>query len=186
MIAILSANYVARRLSPHFPILYTGKNEMVAHECIIDLRGIKESCGISVDDVAKRLVDYGFHAPTVSFPVADTLMIEPTESENKRELDRFCDAMILIRKEIEAIENGKADAINNPLKNAPHTHKLLLEDDWNKPYHKREAFYPMANIRDDKYWPPGGRIDNLYGDKNLFCNCSPVEDYALEVNNQEE
>ena len=178
MIAILSANYIAKRLSPFYPILYTGKNDMVAHECIIDLRDIKESCGITVDDVAKRLIDYGFHAPTMSFPVADTLMIEPTESENRRELDRFCDAMIFIRKEIEAVENGQIDAVNNPLKNAPHTHKLLLEDDWNKPYSKREAFCPMDNIRDDKYWPPIGRIDNVHGDKNLFCNCIPVEEYS--------
>jgi glycine dehydrogenase len=178
MVAILSANYIAKRLSPHYPILYTGKNDMVAHECIIDLRGIKEACGITVDDVAKRLIDYGFHAPTMSFPVADTLMIEPTESENKRELDRFCDAMIAIRKEIQAIENGGVDKTDNLLRNAPHTHKLLLEDDWIKPYSKREAFYPTANIRDDKYWPPVGRIDNVHGDKNLFCSCIPVEDYT--------
>jgi glycine cleavage system P protein (glycine dehydrogenase) len=182
MIAILSANYIAKRLSPFYPILYTGKNDMVAHECIIDLRGIKESCGISVDDVAKRLIDYGFHAPTMSFPVADTLMIEPTESENRRELDRFCDAMIFIRKEIEAVDSGQIDAVNNPLKNAPHTHKLLLEDEWTKPYNKREAFYPIENIRDDKYWPPIGRIDNVYGDKNLFCSCIPVEGYSVETN----
>ncbi len=183
MIAILSANYIARRLAPHYPILYTGKNDMVAHECIIDLRDIKEASGISVDDVAKRLIDYGFHAPTMSFPVADTMMIEPTESENKREMDRFCDAMISIRAEIAAVENGKTDKLNNPLKNAPHTHKLLLEDDWGKPYKKREAFYPMDNIRDDKYWPPVGRVDNVHGDKNLFCNCIPIEEYAAEVNN---
>ena len=182
MIAILSANYIAKRLAPFYPILYTGKNDMVAHECIIDLRGIKESCGITVDDVAKRLIDYGFHAPTMSFPVADTLMIEPTESENRRELDRFCDAMIFIRKEIEAVEKGEMDAINNPLKNAPHTHKLLLEDEWTKPYGKRQAFYPMENIRDDKYWPPIGRIDNVHGDKNLFCSCIPVEEYSIETN----
>ncbi len=175
MIAILSANYIARRLAPYYPILYTGKNGMVAHECIIDLRGIKESTGISVDDVAKRLIDYGFHAPTTSFPVPDTLMIEPTESENKRELDRFCDAMIAIRREIEAIEKGKSDRVNNPLKNAPHTDKLLLEEDWDKPYSKREAFYPMETSRDDKYWPPVGRIDNVYGDKNLCCLCLPIE-----------
>jgi glycine cleavage system P protein (glycine dehydrogenase) len=182
MLAILSANYIANRLSAYYPILYTGKNGMVAHECIIDLRGIKETCGISVDDVAKRLIDYGFHAPTMSFPVADTLMIEPTESENKREMDRFCDAMIAIRKEIQAIENGEADSANNLLRNAPHTHKVLLEDDWDKPYSKREAFYPMDNIRDDKYWPPVGRVDNVHGDKNLFCSCVPVEEYAEAAN----
>ncbi len=178
MVAILNANYIANRLSAYYPVLYTGKNDMVAHECIIDLRGIRESSGISVDDVAKRLIDYGFHAPTMSFPVADTLMIEPTESENKRELDRFCDAMIAIRKEIQAIESGTADKLDNLLKNAPHTHKLLLEDDWIRPYSKREAFYPMADIRDDKYWPPVGRIDNVHGDKNLFCCCVPVEELA--------
>ena len=182
MLAILSANYIKQRLSAHYPVLYTGKNDMVAHECIIDLRDIKERCGISVDDVAKRLIDYGFHAPTMSFPVADTLMIEPTESENKRELDRFCDAMIAIRNEIRAIEEGKVDKQDNLLKNAPHTHTLLLADEWDKPYSKREAFYPMDNIRDDKYWPPVGRIDNVKGDKNLFCSCVPVEEYARVVN----
>ena len=182
MLAILSANYIAMRLSEHYPVLYTGKNGMVAHECIIDLRDIKEKCGISVDDVAKRLIDYGFHAPTMSFPVADTLMIEPTESENKRELDRFCDAMISIRNEIRAVETGKVDKQDNLLKNAPHTHTLLLADEWDKPYSKREAFYPMDNIRDDKYWPPVGRIDNVKGDKNLFCACVPVEEYAKAVN----
>ena len=182
LVAILSANYIATRLSPYFPVLYTGKNEMVAHECIIDLRSLKETCGVSVDDVAKRLIDYGFHAPTMSFPVADTLMIEPTESENKRELDRFCDAMIAIRKEIETIEKGEADGNDNLLKNAPHTYKLLLEDNWTKPYSKREAFYPMANISDDKYWPPVGRIDNVKGDKNLFCGCVPVAEYAQAIN----
>ncbi len=174
MVAILSANYIAKRLAPWYPILYTGKNDMVAHECIIDLRDIKESCGITVDDVAKRLIDYGFHAPTMSFPVADTLMIEPTESENKREMDRFCEAMIAIRKEIQAIEKGEAGSEDNLLKNAPHTHKLLLEDEWTMPYSKREAFYPMTNIRDDKYWPPVGRVDNVYGDRNLFCKCVPM------------
>ncbi len=181
MVAILSANYIAQRLSPHYPVLYTGKNGMVAHECIIDLREIKECCGISVDDVAKRLIDYGFHAPTMSFPVADTLMIEPTESENKREIDRFCGAMISIREEIRKVESGQVDKENNLLKNAPHTHTLLLADDWEKPYSKREAFYPMDNIRDDKYWPPVGRIDNVQGDRNLHCGCVPVEEYAKVV-----
>ncbi len=184
MVAILSANYIARRLSAHYPVLYTGKNDMVAHECIIDLRDIKESCGISVDDVAKRLIDYGFHAPTMSFPVADTLMIEPTESENRRELDRFCDAMISIRNEIREVQEGRADPVNNLLTNAPHTHRLLLEDSWSKPYTKREAFYPMDNIRDDKYWPPVGRIDNARGDKQLFCACVPLEDYQENSHGQ--
>ena len=175
LVAILNANYIARRLGPYFPVLYTGKNGMVAHECIIDLRQIKEATDISVDDVAKRLIDYGFHAPTVSFPVADTLMIEPTESENKRELDSFCDAMISIRKEIELIEKGIADKTDNILKNAPHTFDLLLDDDWNRSYSKKDAFNPLVTDRDDKYWPPVARIDNLYGDKNIYCSCMPVE-----------
>ena len=177
MVAILNANYIARRLAPYYPVLYTGKNGMVAHECIIDLRAIKETCGVTVDDVAKRLVDYGFHAPTMSFPVPDTLMIEPTESENKRELDRFCDAMIMIRGEIAAIEKGEVERDNNLLSNAPHTHRLLLEEDWQFPYTKQQAFYPMQNIRDDKYWPPVGRVDNPYGDRHLLCACPPMEAY---------
>ena len=144
----------------------------------LDLRPIKQSCNITVDDIAKRLVDYGFHAPTMSFPVPDTLMIEPTESENKRELDRFCDAMIAIRREITLIEQGQWDRGNNPLKNAPHTHRLLLESEWTMPYSKQEAFYPMDTIRDDKYWPPVSRVDNLHGDRNLFCSCPPPEDYS--------
>jgi glycine dehydrogenase len=176
-LAILNANYIAKRLDPHYPVLYTGKNGMVAHECVIDLRPIKESCGVTVDDVAKRLVDYGFHAPTMSFPVADTLMIEPTESEAKRELDRFCDAMISIRREIADIESGKADAQNNPLRNAPHTHHLLLEGTWAKPYSKEAAFFPLPALREDKYWPPVGRIDNVYGDRHLVCSCPPMEAY---------
>ena len=178
LLAILNANYIARRLAPHYPVLYTGKNGMVAHECIIDLRPIKESCGISVDDLAKRLVDYGFHAPTMSFPVADTLMIEPTESEAKRELDRFCDAMISIRQEIADVESGKADPENNLLRNAPHTHHLLLEGTWSKPYSKEEAFFPLPALREDKYWPPVGRIDNVQGDRNLVCSCPPMEAYS--------
>ena len=149
----------------------------MAHECIIDLRPLKESSGISVEDVAKRLVDYGFHAPTMSFPVADTLMIEPTESEAKRELDRFCDAMIQIRQEIADVESGKADKIDNPLKNAPHTHHILLEGDWNKPYSREEAFFPLHSLREDKYWPPVGRVDNVAGDRVLVCSCPPMEAY---------
>jgi glycine dehydrogenase len=177
-VAILNANYMARRLSPHYPVLYTGKNGMVAHECIIDLRPIKESCGVSVEDVAKRLIDYGFHAPTMSFPVPGTLMIEPTESEAKRELDRFCDAMIRIRQEIAEIESGKADAHDNLLRNAPHTHHLLLEGEWSRPYSKEEAFFPLRNLREDKYWPPVGRVDNVYGDRHLVCSCPPMESYS--------
>ena len=177
LVAILNANYIAARLREHYPILYTGKNGMVAHECILDLRPIRQSCNISVDDIAKRLVDYGFHAPTMSFPVPDTLMIEPTESENKRELDRFCDAMIAIRGEIARVEQGAWERDNNPLKNAPHTHRLLLEPEWRMPYGKQQAFYPMDTIRDDKYWPPVSRVDNLHGDRNLFCSCPLPEDY---------
>ena len=182
-VAILSANYVAQRLAPHYPVVYSGKNGRVAHECIVDLRQIKDACGITVDDVAKRLVDYGFHAPTMSFPVHDTLMIEPTESEAKRELDRFCDAMISIRKEIEAVEKGIADAQNNLLRNAPHTHHLLVDADgvWSRPYTKEQAFFPLGGLREDKYWPPVGRIDNVYGDRNLVCACPPMAAYADEL-----
>jgi len=176
-VAVLNANYIAYRLAPHFPVLYTGKNGLVAHECIVDLRPVKESSGITVEDVAKRLVDYGFHAPTMSFPVPDTLMIEPTESEAKRELDRFCDAMIAIRKEIAAVEAGEADAKDNVLHHAPHTHHLLLEGQWLRPYSKEQAFFPMATSREDKYWPPVGRIDNVYGDRHLVCSCPPMESY---------
>jgi len=176
-VAILNANYIAHRLDPHFPVLYTGKNGMVAHECIIDLRPVKESSGITVDDVAKRLVDFGFHAPTMSFPVVDTLMVEPTESETKRELDRFCDAMIAIRQEIRDVEDGKVAADNNVLVNAPHTHHLLLEGDWPHPYSKEQAFFPLPGLREDKFWPPVGRVDNVYGDRNLVCSCPSIDSY---------
>ena len=176
IMAILNANYMAKRLSPHFPIVYTGPNGYIAHECIIDLRWLKERTGLSVEDVAKRLVDYGFHAPTMSFPVVDTLMIEPTESEGKRELDRFCDAMIEIAKEIAEVETGKADRTDNVLKNAPHTHRLLLGD-WKHPYSKEKAFFPLKGYPNDKYWPPVGRVDNVYGDRNLVCTCPPMANY---------
>ncbi len=176
-VAILNANYVAKRLDPHYPVLYTGRNGMVAHECIVDLRPLKESAGVTVDDVAKRLVDYGFHAPTMSFPVADTLMIEPTESESKRELDRFCDAMIAIRAEAAAIEKGEMDRADNPLKNAPHTHHLLIAEEWEHPYTREQAFFPLKALHDDKYWPPVARIDNVAGDRNLVCTCPPPEAY---------
>lgn len=176
-VAILNANYVARRLSPYYSILYTGKNGLVAHECIIDLRGIKDSSGITVEDVAKRLVDYGYHAPTVSFPVPDTMMIEPTESEDQREIDRFCDAMITIRAEIAAIEQGTADRDDNPLKRAPHTHRLLLTE-WTRPYTREQAFFPLAAQQADKFWPPVGRVDNLLGDRHLVCTCPPMAEYA--------
>ena len=177
-VAILSANYIAHRLGGLFPVLYTGANGMVAHECIIDLRPIKETSGITVDDVAKRLVDYGFHAPTMSFPVADTLMIEPTESESQREIDRFCDAMIAIRAEIQAVEDGTMEADDNPLKNAPHTHHQLLADDWPHSYSREQAFFPLKELHEDKYWPPVGRIDNVAGDRNLVCSCPPMNAYA--------
>lgn len=180
LVAILNANYIAKRLSPWYSILYCGRNDMVAHECIIDLRQIKETTGITVEDIAKRLIDYGFHAPTMSFPVADTLMIEPTESENKRELDRFCAAMIGIRQEIDRVADGLWDKDNNPLKNAPHSHCLLLDDNWNPPYSRRQAFFPMPDLYEDKYWPPVARVDNLYGDRHLFCSCPPLSEYGSE------
>ncbi|MEZ5775458.1 MAG: aminomethyl-transferring glycine dehydrogenase [Hyphomicrobiaceae bacterium] len=175
--AILNANYIAARLEPHFPIVYKGPGGFIAHECIIDLRWLKERTGLGVEDVAKRLVDYGFHAPTMSFPVADTLMIEPTESEGKRELDRFCDAMIEIRREIAEVEEGRADRTDNVLRNAPHTHRLLLEEGWKHPYSKEKAYFPLHTLRDDKYWPPVGRVDNVAGDRHLVCTCPPLEDY---------
>ncbi|RED48585.1 aminomethyl-transferring glycine dehydrogenase [Aestuariispira insulae] len=175
--AILSANYIAHRLADYYPILYVGKQGRVAHECIIDLRPLTDASGITVDDVAKRLVDYGFHAPTMSFPVPGTLMIEPTESEAKRELDRFCDAMIQIHAEIKDVEEGRADKENNLLSNAPHTHKLLLDGAWEHPYSKEEAFFPLSSLREDKFWPPVGRVDNVHGDRNLVCSCPPMSAY---------
>ena len=179
-IAILTANYVAHRLAPHFPVLYTGENGMVAHECVLDLRPVKARTGITVEDVAKRLIDFGFHAPTMSFPVAGTLMIEPTESESKRELDRFCEAMIAIRKEIDAVAAGEFDADDNPLVNAPHT-ALDLAADWTHGYSREQAVYPVDSLRDAKYWPPVGRVDGAYGDRNLVCSCPPISDYESEA-----
>ncbi|VAV93913.1 Glycine dehydrogenase [decarboxylating] (glycine cleavage system P protein) [hydrothermal vent metagenome] len=176
MVAILNANYIAKRLDDHFPVVYKGTNGFVAHECIIDLRGFKEACGITVEDVAKRLVDYGFHAPTMSWPVAETMMVEPTESESKEELDRFCDAMIAIRAEIAEVEAGKISAEESVVRHAPHVHELLLED-WAAKYSKQQAFFPLDYIRDDKFWPPVGRIDNVLGDRNLVCTCPPIEEY---------
>ena len=167
--AILNANYIAMRLAPHYSILYTGKNGWIAHECIIDCRSFKKRSGVTVNDIAKRLIDYGFHAPTVSFPVHETLMIEPTESENKAEIDRFCDALISIKQEITAIESGKADKLNNLLCNAPHTHNSLITEDWPHPYSKQQAFFPNNAQDEEKYWPPVGRIDEAYGDRNLIC-----------------
>jgi glycine dehydrogenase len=176
-VAILNANYIAHRLAPHYPILYTGANGRVAHECIIDLRALKDRSGVTVDDVAKRLIDFGFHAPTMSFPVPGTLMIEPTESEPKSELDRFCDAMIRIREEIHAIESGHMPAADNPLKNAPHT-ALELAGEWGHPYSREQAVFPVESLRTVKYFPPVGRVDNVYGDRHLVCACVPVSDYA--------
>lgn len=176
-VAILNANYVAKRLAAHYPILYTGANTLVAHECIVDLRGLKDSSGISVEDVAKRLVDFGFHAPTMSFPVAGTFMIEPTESESKTELDRFCDAMICIRQEIAAVESGELAQEDNPLKNAPHTVASVCADDWPHGYSRTTAAYPLDSLRTEKYWSPVGRIDNVYGDRNLQCSCPPLSQY---------
>ena len=173
--AILAANYVAHRLAPHYPILYTGRGGLVAHECIADLRKITKDTGITAEDVAKRLIDYGFHAPTLSFPVAGTLMIEPTESEDLAELDRFCDAMIAIHGEIERVASGEYDPSDNPLKNAPHTAASLISGDWKHAYTRDEAAYPVAALRDTKYWPPVRRIDQAYGDRNLICSCPPPE-----------
>jgi glycine dehydrogenase len=175
--AILSANYIAHRLAPHYPVLYTGRNDMVAHECIIDLRHLKDATGISVDDVAKRLIDFGFHAPTMSFPVAGTLMIEPTESESKAEIDRFCEAMIHIRQEIRALETGALDARDNPLKNAPHTALDLTAENWTHPYSREQAVFPVAYLKINKYWSPVGRVDNVYGDRHLVCSCPPMSEY---------
>ena len=171
--AILNANYVKARLAPHYPVLYTRANGRVAHELIFDLRQFK-SVGIEEMDVAKRLIDYGFHAPTVSFPVAGTLMVEPTESEDKAELDRFCDAMIQIRLEMDEVVVGRADRNDNVLKNAPHTAQAVSASDWTHPYSREQAAFPLPFVRDKKFWPPVGRIDNPYGDRNLFCSCPPI------------
>ncbi|MGE5290292.1 MAG: aminomethyl-transferring glycine dehydrogenase [Micromonosporaceae bacterium] len=198
-VAILAANYVAKRLAPHYPVLYTGPGGLVAHECVIDLRPIAKETGITVDDVTKRLIDYGFHAPTMSFPVAGTLMIEPTESEDLTELDRFCDAMIAIRREVHRVASGEYDRQDNPLKNAPHTAEMLVADEWEHPYRRDEGAYPggtggqpeehiggssgsapWADTRGDKYWPPVRRIDQAYGDRHLICACPPAEAFASD------
>jgi glycine dehydrogenase len=176
-IAILNANYIAASLSKYYPVLYKGENGFVAHECIIDLRKIKETAGVDVEDVAKRLIDYGFHAPTMSFPVAGTLMIEPTESESKIEIDRFIDAMVSIREEINAIERGELTRDESPLANAPHTADVLASENWDYKYTRRQAVFPSSDLKQDKYWPPVGRIDNVYGDRNLVCSCPPMDAY---------
>ena len=177
-VAILNANYIANRLQPHFPVLYRNAKGRVAHECIIDPRPLKAACGVTVDDIAKRLIDYGFHAPTMSFPVPGTLMIEPTESESKAELDRFCDAMIAIRREISEIESGRWKVDASPLRHAPHTVHDIADDNWSRAYSRAEGCFPAGTSRMDKYWCPVGRVDNVYGDRNLVCSCPPIEDYA--------
>ncbi|HEV2131004.1 MAG TPA: aminomethyl-transferring glycine dehydrogenase, partial [Longimicrobiaceae bacterium] len=176
-VAILNANYIAHRLEDHFPVLYRGGNDTVAHECIVDTRYVRGAAGVDVEDIAKRLMDYGFHAPTVSFPVAGTMMIEPTESEPKTELDRFCDAMISIREEIREIELGMLDRQNNPLKNAPHTAQVVTSDEWDRPYSRERAAFPAAWSRESKFWPAVGRVESAYGDRNLICACPPLEAY---------
>ena len=177
-IAIVSANYVAKKLENFYPVLYKGNKGLVAHECILDLRPQQKESGISNEDVAKRLMDFGFHAPTMSFPVPGTLMIEPTESESKFELDRFIEAMVAIAEEISKVSNGSFDKENNPLKNAPHTAEVILANEWKRPYTREEAAYPVGRLRKNKYWPPVGRADNVYGDRNLFCTCVPISEYA--------
>jgi len=177
--AILNANYVKERLSKHYKILYAGKNGRCGHEMIVDCRDYKSS-GIEVEDIAKRLMDYGFHAPTVSFPVPGTLMVEPTESESLEELDRFCDALANIRKEIREVEEGMADKYNNVLKNAPHTAEMAMASEWDLPYEREKAIYPLEYVRNRKFWPVVRRIDNAYGDRNLVCSCLPIEAYSRE------
>ena len=176
-----SAPRPSKRLAPHYPTLYSGKNGLVAHECVLDIRPIKDACGISNEDIAKRLIDYGFHAPTMSFPVAGTLMVEPTESESKYELDRFIDAMISIREEIRAVESGKSDAEDNALKNAPHTAAMLLVENWAHDYTREQAAFPVASLKSRKYWSPVARVDNVFGDRNLVCACPPMEAYTDAV-----
>lgn len=178
--AILSANYIAARLGEAYPVLYTGERGRVAHECILDLRPITKATGVTVDDVAKRLMDYGFHAPTMSFPVAGTLMVEPTESETLAEIDRFCEAMLAIRAEIQRVEDGEWPVEDSPLRHAPHTAESLLGD-WTRPYDRTLGAYPLASLRADKYFPPVSRIDGAYGDRHLVCSCEPLEAYAATV-----
>jgi len=176
--AVLAANYLATRLREHFPVLYTGDNGLVAHECILDLRPLKEQTGITVDDVAKRLIDYGFHAPTMSFPVAGTLMVEPTESEDLGELERFVEAMIAIKNEALAVAAGEWPKDDNPLVNAPHTAASVVADEWTHPYSRERAVFPVPSLVRNKYWPPVRRIDQAWGDRNLVCACPPIEAFA--------
>jgi glycine dehydrogenase len=175
--AILNANYMASRLSEHYPVLYRGAHGLVAHECILDMRNLKAKCGVEVEDIAKRLMDYGFHAPTVSFPVASTMMVEPTESETLSELDRFCDAMVSIRAEIREVETGALPQDNNMLKHAPHPAHVLLATEWTRPYSRERAAYPLPFVREHKFWPSVARINNPLGDRRLVCSCAPMEAY---------
>ena len=179
--ALLSGNYLPLRLDTRYPVLFRGATGRVAHECILDLRPLKRDVGIDVDDIAKRLMDYGFHAPTVSWPVAGTVMVEPTESESLAELDRFADAMIAIRDEIREIESGAIDASNNPLKQAPHTMAAVIAEDWDRPYSRQQAAFPLPDQQQNKVWPAVARIDNAYGDRNLICTCPSVEEIAVAV-----
>ena len=176
-VAILNANYIAKKLNKYFPVLYTGKNGKVAHECIIDIRSIKAETGITEEDIAKRLIDFGFHAPTMSWPVPGTIMIEPTESESLSEINRFCDTLIKIKSEIDRVKSGEFDKNDNPLKNAPHTHTELSANEWKHKYDRESAAYPSAILKSYKYWPPVSRVDNVYGDKNLFCACPSMDEY---------
>ena len=178
--AILNANYMKEVLKDHYKILYTGKSGRCAHEMILDCNDFKMASGVEVADIAKRLMDYGFHAPTVAFPVVNTLMVEPTESENKAELDRFCEAMISIRKEIQEIIDGKYEKTDNVIKNAPHTAKLVVADNWTKPYAREKAAFPLKWVRSNKFWPSVARVDNAYGDRNLVCSCPSIESYMEE------
>ena len=180
-ISILNANYISKKLSKDFKVLYTGKNGNVAHECIIDIRPIKASSGISEEDLAKRLIDFGYHAPTMSWPVAGTIMIEPTESENLEEIDKFCNALIKIKKEIDLVETGKFDKEDNPLKNAPHTYLELAANEWSHKYTREEAAFPNEYVRHNKYWAPVARVDNVYGDRNLVCSCPSMDEYKDEA-----
>jgi glycine dehydrogenase len=181
MAAILNANYIKAKLEPHFKVLYSGSKGRVAHELIFDMREFKNSAHIEVEDIAKRLMDYGYHAPTVSFPVAGTLMVEPTESESKTEMDKFCDALIHIKEEIKEIENGEVDQKNNVLKNAPHTAQMVISDNWNYPYSREKAAYPASWTKLNKFWPSVSRVDSAYGDRHLVCSCLPVSEYAAET-----
>jgi glycine dehydrogenase len=177
-VAILSANYVAHKLEKDYPVYYRGPSGFVAHECILNLGALKTEAGVEVEDVAKRLMDYGFHAPTVSWPVAGTLMVEPTESESKAELDRFCEALSMIREEVRKIARGEFDETNNPLKQSPHTVQVVMSDSWDRPYTRETAAFPAAWTRESKFWPAVGRIDGVYGDRNLFCSCDALRSEA--------